>query len=154
MTQRMSNWPVLWPLMCELLADRIIALTEEGRREGNFVVLIIAFMFTVLAILDLEYELFFRLFRIQRGLGKLMVGAGRKGGKNVLEISSTYGGGDADSFLDKFGISTGSELVRGDDHLPQKVVLALKRLAGTVRTRACALAGAGGSVGSTHVSGC
>ena len=111
-------------------------------------------MFTVLAILDLEYELFFRLCRILRGLGKLKVGDGRQGGKNVLEISSLYGGGDADSFLDQFGISTCSELVGGDDHLPQHVVLAFKRLVGPVRMRACARAGAGGSVGSTHVSGC
>ena len=140
--------------VCELLADRIIALTKEGRHEGDFVVLIIALMFAVLGILDLEDELCFIVCRIQRGLGKLVVGAGRKGGKSVFEISSTYGGGDANSFLDQFGISTGSELVRGDDNLPQHMVLALKKQTGPVRTRACARAGAGGSVGSTHVSGC
>ena len=68
----------------------------------------------------------------------------------MLEISSTYGGDDADSFLVQFVLCTGSELVGGDDHLPLHVVLALKRLVGPVRTRA----GAGGSVGSTHVGGC
>ena len=70
------------------------------------------------------------------------------------EVSITYGGDDANSFPVQFGISAGSELVGGDDHL-QLRVLALKSLAGPVRTRACvcAGAGAGGSVGSTHVSG-
>ena len=72
----------------------------------------------------------------------------------MLEVSITYGGDDADSFPVHFVISAGCELVGGDDHLPLRVVLALKRLAGPVRTRACARAGAGGSVGSTHVSGC
>ena len=104
--------------VCELLADRIIALTEEGRCEGNFVVLIIAVLFAILGILDLEDVLFFWLFRIQRGLCKLMIFAGRKGGKNVLEISSAYGGGNAGGFLGKLVIGVHPEFVAGDDHAP------------------------------------
>ena len=57
--------------VCELVADRIIALTKDGRREGNFVVLIIAYVFTILAIFDLEDELCFVVYRIQQGLGNL-----------------------------------------------------------------------------------
>ena len=104
--------------VCELLADRIIALTEEGGCEGDFVVLIIALLFAVLGILDLEDELFFWLCRIQRGLSKLVVGAGRKGGKNVFEIASAYGGGDAGGFLGKLVIGVGPKLVAGDEHAP------------------------------------
>ena len=54
--------------------------------------------------------------------------------------------------VDKDGATYGG--VGGDDHLPVRVVLAFKRLAGPVQARACARAGAGGSVGSTYVSGC
>ena len=116
--------------VCELLADRIIALTEEGRRKGDFVVLITTLLFAVLGILNFEDELCFCVCRIQRGLGKLVGGAGRKGGKNVFEIASACGGGDAGSFLGQFGICTGSELVGGDDHFPQQRILASERLAG------------------------
>ena len=112
------------------MADRIIALTKEGRREGDFVVLIIALLYAVLGIFDFENELCFFVCRIQWGLGKLVVSAGRKGGKNVFEITSAYGGGDPDSFLGQFGICTGSELVGGDDHFPQQRILASERLAG------------------------
>ena len=125
------------------MADRIIALTKEGRRKGDFVVLITTLLFAVLGILNFEDELCFCVCRIQRGLGKLVGGAGRKGGKNVFEIASACGGGDAGSFLGQFGICTGSELVGGDDHFPQQRILASERLVGPVRTRACARAGAG-----------
>ena len=130
----------------ELMEDRIIALTEEGSSERNFVVLVIAFMFAVCGVLDLEDELRFVVKSFQRGLYKLEVFAVIKGG--------TYGGNHANNSLVQIGISTGSEFVGGDDHLPLRVVLAFKWLAGPVRARACVRAGAGGSVGSTHVSGC
>ena len=72
----------------------------------------------------------------------------------MFKVSTTYGGNHADSSLVQVGISVGSEFVGGDDYLPILLVLAFKRLAGPVRARACACAGAGSSVGSTHVGGC
>ena len=48
----------------------------------------------------------------------------------MLEVSITYRRDDADSFPVQFAISAGSELVRGDDHLPLRVVLAFKGLQG------------------------
>ena len=52
----------------------------------------------------------FWLCRIQRGFSKLVVGAGRKGVKNVFEIASAYGVGDASGFLGELVIGIGPEL--------------------------------------------
>ena len=57
----------------ELMEDRIIALTKEGSSEGNFVVVVSAFIFAVCGVLDLEDDLRFVVKIIQRGLDKLEI---------------------------------------------------------------------------------
>ena len=75
--------------VCESLKDSIIAPTKEGRREVDFVVLVIVRVFAVLGVFDFIHDLVLLVGRRQLGLGKLVVGARRKGGKDVFEISGT-----------------------------------------------------------------
>ena len=75
--------------VCELLKDRIIALTEEGRRESNFVVLVVVRVFAVFGVLDFVHDLVVLVDRLQLGLGERVVFAGRKGFKYVLESFGT-----------------------------------------------------------------
>ena len=66
---------------------RFIALTKEGRHEGNFVVLVGDCVVAVFGVLDFVHDLVLCVDRLQLRLGKCMVFAGRKSFKYVLEIA-------------------------------------------------------------------